>query len=213
MIVKTWRATTICLGPALLLPLMLSCASTPSVPEAAPLAPPEEALAYYPLEPGWKWAYDVDRAGERILAVTSVQERQSNAATLQAGSETLHYDIGPAGIARSGSSDEGDKRAPSNDFLIKNPVKTGNSWLIEGGTATITALGRSVTVAAGTFANCLVVEEARSSPPRLVRTTYAPGVGPVALESMVQLPGKASYEITLRATLRGVTRPGEDPLQ
>lgn len=213
MIDKTWRSTMACLSFGLLASLTLSCASAPAAPEAPRPAPPEEALAYYPLEAGWKWAYDVERAGERILAVTSVQERQANGAVLQAGSETLHYDIGPAGIARSPGAGETDKRASSNDYLIKNPIRPGSSWPIEGGTATITSLGGSVTVSAGTFDNCLVVEEARSSPARLVRTTYAPGVGPVALESLVQLPGKASYETTLRASLRGVTRPGEDPLQ
>jgi hypothetical protein len=213
MIVKTWRGTMICLGSGLLLSLLPSCASAPAAKEAPRAAPPEEAEQYYPLEPGWKWAYDVERAGERLLAVTSVQERHGSRAVLQAGSETLRYDVVPGGIARADSMAESDKRASSNDFLIKNPVRVGSSWAIDGGTATITAFGRSFTVAAGTFANCLVVEEARSSPPRLVRTTYAPGVGPVALETLVQLPGKTSYETTLRATLRGVTRPGEDPLQ
>ena len=202
-------------GTSALLSSLLSCAGAPAPTATARAAPPEEALEYYPLQTGWKWAYDVERGGERILAVTAVQERRPNAALLQAGGETLRYDIGPAGIARAGlpGLDEATKRATSTDFLIKNPVRPGSSWPIDGGTATITGVGRSVTVAAGTFDNCLIVEEARSGPPRLVRTTYAPGVGPVALESLVQIPGRSSYETTLRASLRGVTRPGEDPLQ
>jgi hypothetical protein len=215
MIDKSWRGTLTRLGAGLLLSSLLSCANSPVTSPTGRAAPPEDAQQYYPLQPGWKWAYDVERAGERILAVTAVQERRPNEALLQAGGETLRYDIGPAGIARvsSGGFGEADKRAGSNDFLIKNPVRSGQSWPIEGGTATITAVGRSITTAAGTFENCLVVEEARSSPARLVRTTYAPGVGPVALESLVQVPGSGAYQTTLRASLRGVTRPGEDPLQ
>jgi hypothetical protein len=203
-------------GTSVLLSSMLSCAAAPVAPDPVRSAPPQEAQEYYPLQTGWKWAYDVERAGERILAVTAVQERRPNAALLQAGGETLRYDISADGIARASVPSlygESSKRATSNDFLIKNPVRAGSSWPIEGGTATITGIGRSVTVAAGTFDNCLVVEEARSGPPRLVRTTYAPGVGPVALESLVQIPGRGAYETTLRASLRGVTRPGEDPLQ
>jgi hypothetical protein len=214
MIDKTWRRAVTSFGASVWLSSMLSCANAPAPTAAARSAPTEEAQEYYPLQTGWKWAYDVERGGERILAVTAVQERRPNAALLQAGGETLRYDIGPAGIARAALPGlESAKRATSTDFLIKNPVRPGNSWPIEGGTATITGVGRSVTVAAGTFDNCVVVEEARSGPPRLVRTTYAPGVGPVALESLVQVPGRGSYETTLRASLRGVTRPGEDPLQ
>jgi hypothetical protein len=221
MIVKSERrmrtslrcGSLLALGLGLGLALTPSCASAPPPPLAPVLPPSEEAQVYYPLEPGWIWAYDVDRAGEHILAVTSVQRRGAHDATLQAGGETLRYDVGPAGIARvAGVPDEADKRW-SNDFLIKNPVRRGASWPIDGGTATITDFGRSVTVAAGTFRNCVVVEESRSAPARVVRTTYAPGVGPVALESLVQMPGKGAYETTLRASLRGVTRPGEDPLE
>jgi hypothetical protein len=216
MIDKTWRRTMTSFRASVLLSFLLSCASAPSSPGTTRSAPPEDAQEYYPLQAGWKWAYDVERAGERILAVTSVQERRLNVVLLQAGGETLRYDIGPAGIARTAmpsAYDEASKRTNSSDFLIKNPVRSGNTWPIDGGTATITGVGRSVTVAAGTFENCLIVEEARTGPARLVRTTYAPGVGPVALESLVQIPGHGSYETTLRASLRGVTRPGEDPLQ
>jgi hypothetical protein len=213
MIDNRWHRTLGSFGLTLLLSSMLSCATAPAAPEGPRPPPPEDAQEYYPFEPGWKWAYDVDRAGERILAVTSVQERQPNTVVLRTGGETMRYDVSPAGIARAATFGESSKRSNSNDFLIKSPVHSGSTWAIEGGTATITAVGASVTVSAGTFANCLVVEEARTSPPRLVRTTYAPGIGPVALESLVQLPGHGAYETTLRASLRGVTRPGEDPLQ
>jgi hypothetical protein len=59
----------------------------------------------------------------------------------------------------------------------------------------------------GTFTNCLVVEENRSSPSRLVRTTYAPGTGPIAIDMLVHDDATDAYEPTLRARLRGVTAP------
>jgi hypothetical protein len=189
-----------------------SCATGPAREAPPRPAPPEDAREYYPLEPGWRWAYDVERGAERILAVYAVRERHGEQVVVEAAGELIHYAVFDAGIARTGAAGEADKRGQSADFLIKSPVRPGASWLIEGGRASVTAVGRSVTVPAGTFENCLVVEEARGAPPRLVRTTYAPRVGPVAIESLAEVPGRG-YEPTLRATLRGVTRPGEDPLR
>ncbi|HEY0706643.1 MAG TPA: hypothetical protein VGG33_07595, partial [Polyangia bacterium] len=108
---------------------------------------------------------------------------------------------------------EEDKRTPSTDYILRSPIRMGSRWPIADGQATITAVGQTITVPAGTFTNCVTVEEAREGPPRLVRTTYAPGVGPVSLDSLVQIPGRTTYESTLRASLRGVNRPGEDPLR
>jgi hypothetical protein len=189
------------------------CAGGPARTTSAADVVPEDARQYYPLEPGWRWAYDVERAGERILAVYSVRERRGSTALLDAGGETIRYDVLPEGIARAAVAPEADKRAGSQDFLLRSPVRAGARWPITEGTATVTAVGRTVTVPAGTFANCVTVEEAKDTPARLIRTTYAPGVGPVTIDSLVQIPGRNVYESNLRAALRGVTRPGEDPLQ
>src|SRR5213592_2747442 len=58
------------------LALALGCASAPSSSPSGPAARrPESAADYYPLEPGWKWAYDLERNGEHMLAVYQVLER------------------------------------------------------------------------------------------------------------------------------------------
>lgn len=194
--------------------MVASCATAPAAAPVADAPAPDDARQYYPLEPGWKWAYDVQRGGEQILAVYAVRARQGSRVEMQAGEETIRYEVTADGIARTLSSgEEADKRAPTTDYILRGPIRVGTRWPIAEGVATITATGQTVTVPAGTFSNCVVVEEAREEPPRLVRTTYAPGVGPVSLDSLVQIPGRSTYESSLRATLRGVNRPGEDPLR
>lgn len=185
-----------------------ACASArPAGPDpAAP--PPEDARAFYPLEAGWKWAYDVEKGGDHILAVYAVIERQDALVTLQAGGERIVYSVLPEGIARRPPG----KESPSGDFLLKSPLRAGASWPIDGGTATVAAAGQSVTVPAGNYTGCIVVEENRMEPARLVRTTYAPGVGPVAIEYLVHDPASAQFQTALRASLRGATPPGKDPL-
>jgi hypothetical protein len=173
-------------------------ADTPVVP-ATPLA----AVDYYPLQAGWKWSYDIEKDGQHILSFYSVMERIGDSVIVQAGEDRLLYAITPLGIAR--------REGPVlGDFLIKDPIAAGASWPVAQGKAQIAAIGQSVTVPAGTFTGCVVVEETRSEPNRIVRTTYAPGVGPVQVELQIQDGGK--FVTTTRATLRGVNKPGQDPL-
>ncbi len=190
--------------------LLAACASSGTRSTGAAQPPPEDAHQYYPLEAGWRWAYDIERGAERILAVYSVRGRTGDEVVIEAGGEEIRYRIHPQGIARPEPESEFDKRESVPDFLIRSPVRPGERWQIAGGFAHVTRVGQRVTVPAGTFDNCLTVEEARESPPRLVRTTYAPGVGPVMIESLAQVPGGRTWGPTLRAFLRGVTRPGED---
>lgn len=178
------------------------CATAPTAAARAP-AQPTVAADYYPLEPGWKWAYEVERDGDRILAVYAVLERTPDTAVIQAGEERMTYAVTGAGIAQK----EG---AASGDFVLKNPIALGAEWPVTGGSARVAAVDQTVTVLSGDYARCVVVETLRSDPPRLTRTTYAPGVGPVALEVQVQDQGR--FVTTLRASLRGLTKPGEDPL-
>jgi hypothetical protein len=180
--------------------VVASCATT--TPRPAPAGPPpEDAAAFYPLATGWKWAYRVDRAGDTLLATYAVTERQGDVAVVQAGDERLSYAVLPEGIARQ-----------PGDFIVKNPVHAGTRWNIAGGEAKVSAVARTVTVPAGTFPNCATVEEVRRDPERVVRTVYAPGVGPIQIEVQVQSASGGAFETAMRASLVGVTRPGEDPL-
>jgi hypothetical protein len=183
------------------------CASSQRPAEAAAATPPpEDARAYYPLTAGWKWAYELEKGGDRILATYAVKEAAGDTVILEAGEERLSYALRPDGVARKEGLTIG-------DFILKSPIKQGTTWAVAGGKATVTAVGRTVTVAAGTFPNCATIEEARTDPERVIRTTYAAGVGPVIVEYQVHDASAGRFEMAVRATLRGMTRPGEDPLQ
>jgi hypothetical protein len=160
-----------------------------------------QAADFYPLTPGWKWAYDLEKDGQKILAVYSVTERTPEEAVVLAGVERLRYAISPAGIAQSGGDSVG-------DFVLKNPLTVGATWAVEGGTAKVVSTTEEITVDAGHFYDCVIIEVTRSDPMRIARTTFAPDIGPVALEFQVQDGGK--FVVTTRARLRSVTRPGED---
>ena len=152
-----------------------SCASTGA--GAAPSGPPKTFTAgeLYPLEAGWKWAYDLVKDGQTMLALYSVLDRTGDNATVQAGEDQLGYAITPQGIAQKDGPVVG-------DFIVKNPVAVGTEWPVAGGRARITAVAQSVNVMAGRFDDCVVVEATRANPPRVARTTFAPGVGPVIIE-------------------------------
>jgi hypothetical protein len=160
------------------------------------------AADYYPLGEGWKWAYDLEKDGQKILAIYAVTERTTEGATILAGSERLSYAVTAEGIAQMDSSGVG-------DFVIKNPLTKGATWPVTGGTAQVVSTTEEVTVDAGHFYDCAIVEVTRTDPPRLARTTFAPDVGPISIEVQVQESGK--YVVTTRARLRSVTKPGDDP--
>src|SRR6185436_10779338 len=78
---------------------MLGCA-TASSGGATGGPPPEDAVAYYPFSTGWKWAYDVERDGQTMLATTAVSERRGDTAIVQSGDQRLSYEVSREGISR-----------------------------------------------------------------------------------------------------------------
>ncbi|HEY2899639.1 MAG TPA: hypothetical protein VGL59_03610 [Polyangia bacterium] len=172
-----------------------------TVPDVPPT--PLTAAEYYPLQTGWRWSYDIEKDGQHILAFYSVVARQGDSATVQAGNDILTYAITPLGVAHRDGNGVG-------DFLIKDPLSPGAAWTLKEGKAQVLSVGQQMTVEAGTFKNCVVVEETRSEPIRIVRTTFAPGVGPIAVEVSVQ--DGVRFVTATKAILRGVTKPGQDPL-
>lgn len=196
-------ARSVLVGAALA--LATGCASN-APPPATQAPPPQDAHDYYPLAPQWRWAYEVEKNGERILAIYAVKDVAGDTVIMEAGEERLLYAILPEGIARKEGLTVG-------DFILKTPVRVGTEWPVAGGKAKVTAVAQTVTVPAGTFANCAVVEEVRTNPDRVTRTTYAAGVGPVLVDYQVHDATAGRFETALRATLRGITRPGEDPLR
>jgi hypothetical protein len=161
-----------------------------------------KAADYYPMAEGWKWAYDLEKDGEKILLIYAVTESSPEGATIMMGSERLSYAATPDGIAQADASGVG-------DFVLKNPLSKGATWPVAGGTATVISTDEEVTVDAGHFYDCALIEVVRADPPRITRTTFAPDIGPVTLEQQVQQPG-GKYAVSTKARLRSVTKPGED---
>jgi hypothetical protein len=180
--------------------LCLSCATSASV--EASRSTGSEILDYYPLLPGWGWAYDVESGGGNVLALYSVAERHGDVAVVRNGENHIEYAVLPDGIARR----EGSVAA---DLLLKLPIRKGASWGVSDGQATIVEVGTEVTLPSGSYRDCIVVEEVRGQPSRVTRTTYCKGEGPVAIEMRVYSPMKVQFETMVRASLRSVTRPEE----
>lgn len=189
--------------------LACACATAQPVPSPPKTPAPEDAIAYYPLEAGWKWAYDVESPAGNLLAVYSVTQvlpaGETRFVVVSAGEDRLGYEVVLSeGIRRKEGQIQG-------DFIIKSPVRLDARWTIATGQARIVAVGKTVETPAGRFENCATVEENKTEPDRVIRTTFAPGVGPVAVDQLVHDPATGQYTSTLKARLRGVTRPGEDP--
>ena len=94
------------------------------------------------------------------------------------------------------------------DYVIKNPIAAGAEWPVSGGKARIASVTADFRMESGEhYLGCIVVEVTRTEPVRIARTTFAPDLGPVALEMQVQDGPK--FVTTTRARLRAVTRPGD----
>jgi hypothetical protein len=161
-----------------------------------------QAADYFPLAEGWKWAYDVEKDGQKILGIYSVIQKTAEGATIEAGTEKLTYAIKPEGLAQMDANGVG-------DFVLKNPLVKDASWPVSGGTARVVSTSEEVTVDAGHFYDCAVIEVTRTDPPRLARTIFAPDVGPIVIELQIEQNGK--YVLATRARLRSSTKPGDDP--
>lgn len=175
--------------------LISSCAT--AARRAPQVGDANDALAYYPLLPGWGWAYDLERDGTTVLALYAVVERSREVAVVEHAGERLEYDLTSDGIARH----------DGGDYILKSPVRGGASWPIAAGTASIVEVAKKVTVPAGSFRDCVVVEEARHAPERVARTTYCRGVGPVVIEVRVLNPATGVFDVAARARLRVLSRP------
>lgn len=187
-------------GAWLLPSLLCACAGAPSGRPASGPAPQDPA-AYYPLEPGWRWAYAIEQSGQTMLATYVVLQRAGDTVVVQAGDDRIHYQLRSDGIVRKAA-------LGADDYVIKAPVRAGLTWPIAGGTAKILSAGQTVELEAGRFDGCAIVEERRDAPARVSRTTYAPGVGPIRIE--FDSAGPPAQQV--RAVLRGFTKPGQDPL-
>jgi hypothetical protein len=183
---------------------LLGGCATAAAPSATSVGGGNEAVDYYPLLANWGWAFEIERGGERVLALYSVVERSVDRAVVKNGDDRIVYAVLPDGIARREGGLIG-------DFLIRTPVRKGTSWAVASGEAEVVDTGLTITLPSGTYPDCALVEEVRRDPERVTRTSYCRGIGPVEIEMRVLDSLKKTYETVAHARLLGVTRPEADP--
>ena len=181
-------------------------AEEPSVDRLAP-------TTLYPMEPGTQWVYDVDTGGgepptlgifEVIEAVGHQRLIANNRGMTSAGQvrhgDPITYEITPDGI----------RHPSSGGWLLRAPLREGAEWDGMGGrTARVTDLDASVEVFAGTFEHCVEITETGGEDGRQVRTVYCPQVGPVLIESSMDMR-LTTRQVATTARLRTHAPGGEE---
>jgi hypothetical protein len=171
--------------------LAVACARAPAAPARAERTAPAE---YFPLAVGNEWTYrdespalPPDRRGAtrtvRILERTKDGYfRDNERGELRADRDCLH------------------DRARR---LLCAPFEQGKTWSSVVSVASteryeIAATNEAVATPAGRFAGCLKVRahnRASASTDHVLEITYAPGVGPVRLETFVVVDGKVTPQV------------------
>ena len=148
----------------------------------------------YPLRAGSVWTYDVDTGdGPPTLAVTRVLSSADKRAEVSSGGAPIRYEQRADGLYSS------DREV----YVLKLPLRVGASWDAgQGATAEVTDLDKRVSTVAGEFVGCVEVRESAGAGQKVVRTVFCPDVGPVEVESSLQLAvtGRAARVL---ARLRG----------
>src|SRR6266568_3757514 len=187
-----------------LLPLALlagACAGSP----AAPARPPANGLAdFFPLAIGNEWVY-------RDESPALPADRRGATRTVRILDKT------PDGYFRD--NERGELRLDAeclrdrNRRLLCAPLEKGRSWSSVVSVSSteryeIAEVGETVQTPAGRFAGCVRVRAHNRAGPttdHVLEITYAPGVGPVRIETFAVVGGKAAPQI--RAVLQAY-KPG-----
>jgi len=163
-----------------------------------PLAP----LSLYPLVTGAIWSYDVDTGeGPPTLAVTRVEARTPDRAEVRSGDTMIVYEIRPEGIYKP----------TSGGWLLRAPIAVGSTWeSARGRHALVRSITEAMETPEGRRAGCVRVEESDDGSGRRISTVYCPGIGPVLVESSLDLP-TTGRSAAVRARLRGANVPPASP--
>jgi hypothetical protein len=180
-----------------LLAALAACAHAPRPPAAA-----SRPADFYPLAVGAEWTWEDQSpqlpAGRPAYRTVRVLERTADG----------YFKDSARGELRVGACLEDRSRS-----LLCGPVAAGTRWSsVVAPTATenyeIVAIGERVVVPAGAFDGCVRVRSnTRAAPDTelINEISYAPGVGPVRIEVITVVGGKAVPQF--RAVLRAY-RPG-----
>jgi hypothetical protein len=177
---------------------LAGCASAPAA--ARTPGPTSAAPAdYFPLAVGNEWVY-VDRSP---TLPRNAAPPQRVVRILSRSADGFFAD-----------NERGELRADTDCLrdrqrrLLCTPIRAGNGWVsVTGVSATeryeIVAVGERVETPAGTFDGCVRVRaHLRAGPAaeNVLELTYAPGVGPVRIETFAVVDGKTAAQV--RAELR-----------
>jgi hypothetical protein len=193
--------------PTLLLTLVacVACASAPGAP--APVASQAKAGApadYFPLAIGNEWVWDdvspqLPNGGRRAARTVRIVSRTEDGFLRDSEGTDLRAD--------------GECVRDRVRRLLCKPLTAGAGWKSVVSVSSteryeIVGVGERVEVPAGRFDGCVRVRahnRAGPSTEAVMELTYAPGVGPVRLETWVIVGGVAAPQV--RAVLRSF-RPG-----
>lgn len=175
--------------PAWLL-LAAACASAPRAP------PPGAAPAdYFPLAVGNEWVYqDLSPALD-----PKVREARKRTVRILSRAADGYFLDNEKGALRADPDCLHDRLRR----LLCRPFEAGNAWTSVVGVSSteryeIAAVGEEVRTAAGTFRGCVRVRAHNRAGPdadHLLEITYAPGVGPVRIETFAVVKGAVSPQV------------------
>jgi hypothetical protein len=170
-----------------------AAASAPTVATSPAAAPGGDPTAWFPLAVGNTWTW-VDRSPQ--AGAGAPKERTVRSVSRDADGYFVD-DARGALRAAHGCIQDRVRR------LLCTPVEDGRTWTsVVSETSTeryrIVATGQSVQVTAGRFEDCAVVRatnRAGEDAEIVLETTYAPGVGPVRIETFAVVKGKRMPQV------------------
>lgn len=181
---------------ALSLLALAACTHAPAAPAAAAAATPAR---YFPLAVGNEWTWEDQSPQlppERRGALRTVRITERTADGFYRDTERGELRAGPDCVRDRVRQ------------LLCAPLQAGTTWKSVVSVSStekyeIAAVGEQVTTPAGTFTGCVrvrAVNRAATGTELVNEITYAPGVGPVRIETFVVKDGAAAPQ--LRALLR-----------
>lgn len=185
----------------------VACAhATPPAGTAAAPAPVADPTTFFPLAVGneWTWIDLSPQSGGGAPKRRTVRITGRDAEGYYVDSEK--------GALRSSRGCIQDR----SRRLLCAPFESGRTWTsIVSETSTeryqITATGVTAKVPAGTFEGCLIVQarnRAGSDAEIVLETTYAPGVGPVRIETFAQVGERRVPQVKAELASHRTERPG-----
>jgi hypothetical protein len=174
MILRSAVLTALCLS---------ACVTTPAGPGEA-RKPTVTAAEFYPLAVGNQWTYEVQLLGEkRTIDVSTLKKNPEGFVEDSTGAQFLADSYGVRDQKR---------------YLLRNPIETGTRWTNVVSVSSIenyeiVAAQQACEAPAGKWEGCVVVESRNRVEEGTVlvnEMTFAPGVGIVRLNTVLESNGK-----------------------